>query len=41
MKKIYKNDKNVFSTHLHSDRLIKEYIYSLGLKLGITLLPHS
>jgi len=29
------------SVLLHSDCLIKEYIYSLGLKLGSTLPPHS
>jgi len=29
------------SVHSHSDCLIKEYIYSLSLKLEITLPPHS
>jgi len=29
------------STHLHSDCLIKEYIYSLSLKLESALPPHS
>jgi len=33
------NDKNVFSTHLHSDCLIKEYIYFLGLKRREYLTP--
>jgi len=32
---------NRHTVHLHFDCLIREYIYSLGLKLGSTLPPHS
>ena len=38
---IYKTIAECVTVHLHFDCLIREYIYSLGLKLGSTLPPHS
>jgi len=36
------NISSIYITvHLHFDSLIREYIYSLGLKLGSTLPPHT
>ena len=41
MYNIQKTIAECVNVHLHFDCLIREYIYSLGLKLGSTLPPHS